>query len=594
MNCSYSARNDFGCCIRRANIMMFNTGLGVNSMMKLFLSFVVALLCCSAIADAQSISITHMQLISPSPTNCSAVSTSDDKSAVVSLKKLPRHQHFCLHSQIKLKENTIANMTLYLAILASSKVYWDGVLIHQNGVVAKNQTLEQAGKIDVIVPIPSNLLSKGVHHIAIEASNFHLDNNTKSTYHGFRILETKLAQGYILSNSLSSAFILGCLFIVSILFQLLFWLYQRQGTYQIFSLLCLFSACLLLTEKWRFMFGLSYDLQNSRLQLVMFFTFINCLLLPLYYLVYNQLRNKMRWFMLTLCVLLASLLIAQDYDESSIAMYFLSLVITLYINTISLKHDNKGNWANTGIIGLALIILVLEPIKFTEDRFALALFAIIVVMLVSLVQEMKTNRLRSLASVRLEAELLKRNLQPHFLMNSLMLVIEWIEEKPYAAADFVQALSEELRILVKFSSLSQVSLTEEIALCRRHIEIMSYRYNTKYTLTVSGMEESIVIPPAIIHTQIENAFTHNVLPSNANFGFEVIRKENEVTLILTSPFNIVTSTQSTDNTEQLSGTGIGENYIRSRLQECYLHNFSYQSYNENEQWINVIKFRVED
>jgi len=556
--------------------------------MKLFLYFVFVLfqLCFHPTVNAQSIGITQMQLMPPSTTNCSAINTSGSGSKLISLNNLPRQQYFCLRTQVHLEEAAFQSASLYLAILASSKIYWDGVLIHQNGVVAKKQSLEQIGKIDVIVPIPNNLLNKGVHHIAIEASNYHLDNNSNSTFHGFRILETKEAQEYILSNSLSAAFILGSLFVFSFLFQLLFWLYQKQNIYQIFSLLCLFSASLLLTEKWRVVFGLSYDMQNTRLQLVMFFTFINGMLLPIFYLIYNQFHDKKRWFLIIFSILLAPFLISQDYNERSIAMYFFSLVIALIINLAALKNGKKGILANIGIICLAVIVLLIEPVKFTEDRFALALFAIITVMLVSLIQEMKTNRLRSLASVRLEAELLKRNLQPHFLMNSLMLVIEWIEEKPHAAADFVQALGEELRMLVKFSGLSIISLEEEVALCRRHIEIMSYRYETKYTFNVTGLEHMVSIPPAIIHTQIENAFSHNDIPNNANFTLEIIKKNNQVKLILTSPFNPnVISTNA-------RGTGIGERYIKSRLAECFHNHFDYQSYCESDTWINITQFKV--
>lgn len=585
MKCSYTARNESIHFIQHSNI---DTSLGIISLMKLFLYFVFVLfqLCFHSTVNAQSIGITEMQLMPPNTTSCSAINTSDSESKLISLNNLPRHQHFCLRTQVHLEDADFQSASLYLAILASSKIYWDGVLIHQNGVVAKNKSLEQVGKIDVIVPIPNNLINKGVHHIAIEASNYHLDNNSNSTFHGFRILETKHAQEYILSNSLSAAFILGSLFIFSFLFQLLFWLYQKQKIYQIFSLLCIFSASLLLTEKWRVVFGLSYDMQNTRLQLVMFFTFINCMLLPIFYLIYNQFHYKMRWFLLIFSILLAPFLISQDYNERSIAMYFFSLVIALIINLVALKNDKKGILANIGIICLAVIVLLIEPVKFTEDRFALALFAIITVMLVSLIQEMKANRLRSLASVRLEAELLKRNLQPHFLMNSLMLVIEWIEEKPHAAADFVQALGEELRMLVKFSGLSIISLEEEVALCRRHIEIMSYRYETKYTFNVTGLEHMIFIPPAIIHTQIENAFSHNDIPNNAHFTLEITKNNNQVKLILSSPFN-----PNVINNNARS-TGIGERYIKSRLAECFHNHFNYQSYCESDTWINITQFKV--
>jgi sensor histidine kinase YesM len=556
------------------------------------LLFILFQISFTQMGHAQTLSIKEMRIISPSPSNCSSIDFDDTKWSITQLTELPKQKQFCLRTQLHIKEDSLRGSSLYLSMLASSRIYWDGHLIYENGVVAENRLLEEAGDVDVIVQIPNKLLNEGTHYVAIEVSNFNLDNNIKSTFYGFRIMETRQVYDYIVTNSILSAFILGCLFIFSVLFQLLFWLYQRQNTYQIFSLLCLFSTCLLLTEKWRVMFGLSYEFQSFRLQLVMLFTFINSLLLPAYYLVYNQSSHKMRWLIVVFSVSLASLLLSYDYDDKAIAMYFSSLLITFGINLMALKNGKEGIWANTVIIFFGIIIFVAEPTEFTEDRFSLPLLAIIAVMLFSLIQEMKNNRLRSLASIRLEAELLKRNLQPHFLMNSLMLVIEWIEEKPNAAAEFVQALGEELRMLVKFSGLSITPLTEEIALCRRHIEIMSYRYETKYTFNVLGLDHSIFIPPAVIHTQIENAFSHNVIPNNANFTLEVTRKKNQIKLILVSPYNSIENDQSPHNNHESKGSGIGERYIKSRLEECFHNDFSYQSYCEGATWINVIQFKV--
>src|SRR5690606_16231108 len=109
----------------------------------------------------------------------------------------------------------------------------------------------------------------------------------------------------------------------------------------------------------------------------------------------------------------------------------------------------------------------------------------------------------------MEAKLLRKNLEPHFLMNSLTLAIEWIEQAPASASAFVKALAEELGMLVAYSDKKLISLDEEILLCKRHLEIMGFRYLASYTLKVSGSTEGVLLPPAVIHTQIENAFSHN-------------------------------------------------------------------------------------
>jgi len=201
---------------------------------------------------------------------------------------------------------------------------------------------------------------------------------------------------------------------------------------------------------------------------------------------------------------------------------------------------------------------------------------------VSLIQEMKANRVRSLEAASLEADLLRRNLQPHFLMNSLMLVIEWIEQKPQAAVNFVQALAEELRALVKFSNQKEVSLEEEIALCRRHLEIMAYRYNAEYHLNVCGSPLGIRIPPAILHTQIENAYSHNHLASGSEFTLEIKHESNNVALYLCSPIN---------RKQKIEGMGMGERYIHSRLKQYFGQDYRFESGVLEDRWQTIIAFK---
>ena len=52
-----------------------------------------------------------------------------------------------------------------------------------------------------------------------------------------------------------------------------------------------------------------------------------------------------------------------------------------------------------------------------------------------------------LLSERLKNELLKKQLQPHFLMNTLTSLIDWIEEAPEIGIQFIEALANEFTLL---------------------------------------------------------------------------------------------------------------------------------------------------
>src|SRR5690606_17242155 len=167
------------------------------------------------------------------------------------------------------------------------------------------------------------------------------------------------------------------------------------------------------------------------------------------------------------------------------------LLSALGINAWGVIRKWAGALAN--LLGMVIIAFLycMAPLTFLEDRFALASFIVVLVTFISIANEMNRSRAQALLSVRMEAELLRRNLQPHFLMNSLMLAIEWIEQKPKAASGFVQALADELGMLVRFSEKKTVSLDEEINLCSKHVNIMAYRYNANYSFEVIGSTAGI-------------------------------------------------------------------------------------------------------
>ncbi|MFT7686424.1 MAG: sensor histidine kinase YesM [Candidatus Azotimanducaceae bacterium] len=539
----------------------------------------------SATINGQTIYISEARIQVAGQEDCGAKELDDSEWKVVALRKLPRQQVFCLRSSVLIDPSTLSETTsLSLSLLAASEIYWDGRLLGKNGKVGMTKDSEKPGDIDVLFPIGNELLTMGDHQLAIRASTFFIDDEYSPVFLGLRVIDTHSVHQFLMRSSWLATFVMGGLLVIAILFQLFFWVYQRRAHTQVFSLLCLSAAFLLLAEKWRAMFGYTYDFHQQRMYLVMSFTYALCLLLPGFYLSYYDVRRKAMLLALAAFLLSCSVLLIDEYDSRSIAMFLTALLLSLSINLYAMRLKKLGAKLNSLFMLGALVVFVSAPTDFTEDRFSITLFTIVLVMLSTIIREMKHNRMQSLASIRLEAQLLKRNLQPHFLMNSLMLVIEWIEQKPDAAASFVQALAEELRMLVKFSDLSSVLLSEEILLCERHLEIMAYRYNMNFSLDVQGDVTGLSIPPAIIHTQIENCFSHNDVPADSTFELLINRNAKDIELVLTTPY---------DKRTKENGLGIGERYILSRLSEKFGEEFTYQSFAVGASWTNKIRFKAQ-
>ncbi|MEW5983474.1 MAG: histidine kinase [Acidobacteriota bacterium] len=78
-------------------------------------------------------------------------------------------------------------------------------------------------------------------------------------------------------------------------------------------------------------------------------------------------------------------------------------------------------------------------------------------------------------SQRLEAELLKKTIQPHLLMNTLLTIQSWFGQDPAKAGRLVEALADEFRIISRVAAQPEIDMADEIQLCRRHLELMGPR-----------------------------------------------------------------------------------------------------------------------
>jgi LytS/YehU family sensor histidine kinase len=191
-------------------------------------------------------------------------------------------------------------------------------------------------------------------------------------------------------------------------------------------------------------------------------------------------------------------------------------------------------------------------------------------------------------STRLKLELLKKSIQPHFLMNTLTSLIDWIEEAPDKGVLFIEALADEFDVLNQVENETLIPIAQEIKLCKSHISIMRFRKEIDYVWEDEGINKNIaqLIPPAVIHTLLENSITH-CLPSNENkMHFKLIA----FTTNKTQKYTFLT-TGKIRNQHKNNSDGTGFKYIKARLTESYGNNWTFTSEAIAKGWKNTITIR---
>jgi LytS/YehU family sensor histidine kinase len=166
-------------------------------------------------------------------------------------------------------------------------------------------------------------------------------------------------------------------------------------------------------------------------------------------------------------------------------------------------------------------------------------------------------------------QLLKKQLQPHFLMNTLTAALEWLDAEPDVGVRFIEALARELQLLSDIADRPAIPLRRELALCRLHLEVMGYRQDRTFRLRTEGVNAEALVPPAIFHTLLENALTHNrYREREVHFRLRGERVAGGYRYVLRAPLQAgETCPVDGDPDDRADGTGL--RYVKARLREQY-------------------------
>ena len=191
---------------------------------------------------------------------------------------------------------------------------------------------------------------------------------------------------------------------------------------------------------------------------------------------------------------------------------------------------------------------------------------------------------------KLKSELqhLHYQLQPHFFFNSLNNIYALVDISPDQAKTSIHSLSKLMRYMLYETNVESIPLSKEIDFMTKYIDLMKLRITDKTVVNYSfpSKETSIKIAPLIFISLIENAFKHGV---SAN-------KSSTIQINITSHEKTVLFTIENDNfpkkTEDKSGSGIGLNNIKKRLELLYPNKHSFKTFVKNNRFIAQLEIET--
>lgn len=453
---------------------------------------------------------------------------------------------------------------LFLTAEASSEVWWDGKLLGHNGRPASTSELEQPGRLRAVFLLNDKQMKPGPHLLVMRLSRQHGDSNISTP-----IDELYLGPwGYPLAGALEyylpglvsgGAVALACLF-------LLVTGWRGRDT----AALWLSAACFALLlqlgcEALRAFVNYPYPWQGARLHAESASAWLFGFCLLGFLIARLRTPHAVRWQLGLGLPALFALSLPGDSATALVLLIFLGG--GLLLAAPASRRRQPGAAGLIVVLVLLLALLVLQTEAFLDRRlyvgFALALMLFFADHLRVHFKAMRERDTARHTAARLGLDLLKQHLKPHFLLNTLTALTEWVEESPRTAVRMVETLANEFRTLIDISNQPFITLDKELALCQTHLEVMSYRHDQSFILKLDRDAGNPLIPPTVLHTLIENAVTHSGLTTtNTTFFFTARQGAGKKwRLRLDCPAGADISE------EWQEGTGMA--YIRARLVEAF-------------------------
>lgn len=466
-------------------------------------------------------------------------------------------------------------------LVSAYEIYWDGVKIAQNGKIGINKTDEKAGSYNFNFAFPTNLVTKGNHTIIFRISNHNNYNSWKWFYSDIVIGKYDTLLNKIFKLYYQAFFIAGILFIPFLFNLFLYFTRKQKIEHLLFSLICLIVIMdsvtmlfpILVDTKTTFIYWQYYSYQIITVLFSILFPafFIFLFSLPKKFIGLETISNLFLFYFFTN--------IETVFRIMSLSVLGISSIVILWAlykrkeESLIIFFGIIAAWAayylNFAFAGLASTMVICTSFSIAR-QFA---------------KKETAEKEAQLKSARLENELLKKNINPHFVLNTLTSIIAWLRKDSTSAIKLIEALAEEFRMINQISTLKLIPITQEIDLCKAHLKIMSYRKGADYKLETINIDEKDIVPPMIFHTLVENGLTHGYEnKTEGMFKLQAIKNSQSIKYILTNDGSF--------NAEDKKGsTGFGAKYIKSRLEESYPNRWNFTSNKFDDGWESIIEIR---
>jgi LytS/YehU family sensor histidine kinase len=176
-------------------------------------------------------------------------------------------------------------------------------------------------------------------------------------------------------------------------------------------------------------------------------------------------------------------------------------------------------------------------------------------------KELETTNLKN------ELNMLRSQVNPHFLFNTLNNIDALIYKDPKKASDLLIKLSDEMRYMLYDSNIEKIDIMSELMFLNNYISLQKIRINQKepIILNIDLDNKKEKIPPMLFLPLVENAFKHGRFASNDDMiKLKLKLKDHHLDFSIANPYepgNIIIDSQR----------GLGLGLVKRRFDLIFPH-----------------------
>ena len=175
-----------------------------------------------------------------------------------------------------------------------------------------------------------------------------------------------------------------------------------------------------------------------------------------------------------------------------------------------------------------------QQMKLQRNRYVLTGLGILILLAILMgVLLIRQNKLKSKQRhTELEQKLLRSQMNPHFLFNSLIAIQSFVLKKQdKEAVKYLTGFAKLMRLILENSRAEHIPLDKEITTLQHYLELQKLRFEHKFDFEIildkDIIPETIAIPPMLAQPFIENSIEHGILNKSEKGQIQIAFKRKD-------------------------------------------------------------------